>query len=218
MHEQESEPLIPGRTGVPLPNRSWLSPWMAAGILCAIAFVGLSRIHVAKSDGDIVNLMEYHPALYRAFFAFHASNAVLQIAAIIAVWVALVRPGWSDRLLWCAATTLSASLVIVAGLPRGLFRDDFATIAMIGFTSWAIVAWYSSMPLAWRAIVSAACIAMVAFACALPFLAQLPPIYFAGSLVLACSIWCFSIALVAGFRIDLFEPDQPFQEREKLLL
>jgi hypothetical protein len=217
MLEHGPEPLVPERNRVPLPNREWLSPWMAVGILSAIAFVALSRIHVAKSDGDIINLMEHHPVLYRAFFAFHASNAVLQIAAIAAVWVALLRPGWSDRLLWCAATTLSASLVIVATIPRGFYRDDFATIAIIGFTSWSIVAWYSSMPPAWRAIVSAACMAMVAFACALPFLAQLSPIYFAGSLTLACSIWCFSIALVTGFRIDLFEPRRHPHGRENLL-
>jgi hypothetical protein len=140
----------------------------------------------------------------KAFLVFKGLTLALQLAAIVAIRVALLRPGWSDRLLWRAAITLTP-FQLVPVLPPGLHRNGPTTMALVGYAAWAVVAWYSSMRPAWRVVITGACLAILVLALAAPIaFAGGPAIEVAGSFICACAIFCLSIALVERFNIDLF--------------
>jgi hypothetical protein len=207
MRNDGSEALIPERTAIPAPNRAWFSPWLAVGILSTIVFVALGRMHLSDTRSDIILYWGMHPNIQRAYYGFRALTATLEGAAAVAVWWALLRPKWSDRLLWCAAATMTV-FVGLPSLAKVPYWDYFAVSAMVGFTSWSVVAWYSSFQMVWRILATGACslLAVIGFAAPVLFLKQ-QPIYVAGSFAAACSIWCLSIALTRRFNIELFERD-----------
>jgi hypothetical protein len=146
----------------------------------------------------------HHVWTYQALILLKGLTLSLQPAAIAAIWVALLRPKWSDRLLWCAVTTLTA-FFIVPSIPVTFHRNDITTLALVGYTSWAVVAWYSSMRKEWRALIAGVCLAIVGLALiALGAFGGESAIDIAGSLACACAIWCFSLAVTQRFNIDLF--------------
>jgi hypothetical protein len=200
----DREPLVPKRTTIAPIDPRRISPWLAVGALAAACFVVLGKVPEHPRNSDVILIWAHHLWTYQALILLKMLTISLQPAAIAAVWIALLRPSWSDRLLWCAVTTLTAFL-IVPSIPVAFHRNDITTLALVGYTSWAAVAWYSSMQKMWRAFITGVCLAIAALAIIAPgAFGGGSAIDVAGSLVLACAIWCFSVALTQRFHIDLF--------------
>jgi hypothetical protein len=173
-------------------------------VFATVCFLALGKLPAHPTSSDVILVWAHNLWMYRALILAKMLTVSLQPAAIAAIWIALLRPSWSDRLLWCAVTTLTAFL-IVPSIPVAFHRDTVTTLALVGYTSWAVVAWYSSMQKVWRALITGVCLAIAALALIAPgAFGGASAIDLAGSFAFACAIWCFSIALTQRFNIDLF--------------
>jgi hypothetical protein len=157
-------------------------------------------------------------------FAFAAAGilAVLrlvpEVSAIVMVWLALARPGWSDRALWAAAMILTAiELAPVATRafnPHALstatmYPSPLVVGGLIAYGTWLFIVDRSAMP-SWRkATLAILCFLGLAVSLVAPifYYEDVRPIDVIGSLFFAASMCAFGIAAAERFGIDLFRRD-----------
>lgn len=171
------EDFIPASPEIP---RGALSPWLIAALLLIAAFVALGFWSQHLQDGPLEA-----STIMRGAYASVAFNWVFalipQFSALVMIWLAFARPGWSDRFLWSAAMILTANeLASLAALlfPSAsstnatlhLYPLPHAVLGIVAYSSWLLIVDRSAMESTKKQILGLLCIIALLIIAAFPLI------------------------------------------------
>ena len=189
-------------------------------MLLAIAFIALGVL--TRGIEPTGNYRDDAGLLVWLTYAFSGVSMVVpSIAAIAFVWMAFVRPGWSDRLLWSTAliltVALAASVARLAFANRtslhgiGMYPNAAAAVGAIAYGTWLMIADRSSWA-PWRRVLTATlCLSALAAIAAYPLVSKTVRfVDFAGSFIFAAAFFTLGgfIANRAGVDIMAREVEE----------
>lgn len=167
------EVLIPDRVEIPwrfVPR--WI--WVSAILFLAFLALGFYSQWIHEVPRRFALLSPLSRGLYgvlvarslMATFDFLIAG-VPTISAVVMLWIAFVSPRWSDRMLWGAAMTFTALVLVanlqyffhhtIAGEVVRTYPHASAVVGLVAYGSWLLILRESTLSARIRGLLTAAC-------------------------------------------------------------
>lgn len=216
MKASDNEPLIPERTGIPVPRLTASLAWVVVACVLLLAFALLGLV-ARTSNGPPVNAFMTNPAKLGGYDAYEILIALLPLGAIGMIWFALSAGAPKRAFLWCAAMILTVDWFVgAATLPfvnhtssPAFLKDSYpnarSVVGLIAFAGWLLLAIRSTIGPVWKRTVGGLTAAGLIVALIAPVaLGRARVVDAAGSLLLGAACWCLGVFIAERFGIRLF--------------